>query len=67
MSKTVSIGVATVPAGAAERENRARLVKKADYALYEAKESGRNRAVTWSDELLRKLRRSASARHGQQA
>ncbi|MCA8924391.1 MAG: diguanylate cyclase [Planctomycetes bacterium] len=65
--KTVSIGVATVPAGAAERENRARLVKKADYALYEAKESGRNRAVTWSDELLRKLRRSASARHGQQA
>jgi len=61
--KTVSIGIATVPAGAGERENRARLVKKADYALYEAKESGRNKAVAWSDELLRKLRSKASGRH----
>ena len=51
--KTVSIGIATVPGG--ERETKARLIKKADYALYEAKETGRNKVVQWSEELLRKL------------
>jgi diguanylate cyclase (GGDEF)-like protein len=59
--KTCSVGVATVMPG--ERETPARLVKKADYALYEAKESGRNRLITWSDELLAKLRRNAAARN----
>ena len=51
--KTVSIGIATVPGG--EKETKARLIKKADYALYEAKETGRNKVVQWSEELLRKL------------
>lgn len=60
IQKTCSIGIATVNPG--ERETMARLIKKADYALYEAKETGRNRVVRWSDELLQKLRRSASAR-----
>lgn len=60
IQKTCSIGIATVNPG--ERETMARLIKKADYALYEAKETGRNRFVRWSDELLQKLRRSASAR-----
>ncbi|RMG16647.1 MAG: diguanylate cyclase [Planctomycetota bacterium] len=57
--KTVSIGIATVAPG--ERETMARLIKKADYALYEAKETGRNRSVRWSEELLQKLRRNARA------
>lgn len=60
IQKTVSLGIATVNPG--ERETPARLIKKADYALYEAKETGRNRLVRWSDELLQKLRRSASQR-----
>ena len=60
IQKTVSIGVATVNAG--ERETPARLVKKADYALYEAKETGKNKAVRWTDELLKKLRQHGSAR-----
>lgn len=60
LQKTCSLGIATVNPG--ERETMARLIKKADYALYEAKETGRNRFVRWSDELLQKLRRSASAR-----
>ncbi len=58
LQKTVSIGIATVMPG--ERETPARLLKKADYALYEAKESGRNRYVSWSDELLKKLRSKAA-------
>ena len=60
LHQTISIGIATVNPG--EQETRARLIKRADYALYEAKESGRNRWVRWSDELLQKLRRTASAR-----
>ncbi|MDC3379549.1 diguanylate cyclase, partial [Planctomycetota bacterium] len=64
LRKTISIGIATVVPG--ERETRARLFKKADYALYEAKETGRNKYVHWSDELLQKLRRTASARHKKQ-
>ena len=63
--KTCSIGVATVMPG--ERETPARLLKKADYALYEAKESGRNRLVIWSDELLAKLRRSAGSARSKKA
>ncbi|MGE0713153.1 MAG: diguanylate cyclase [Planctomycetota bacterium] len=59
--KTCSIGIATVMPG--ERETPSRLLKKADYALYEAKESGRNRLVSWTDELLAKLRKNASARN----
>lgn len=59
IQKTVSIGIATVIPG--EHETPARLIKKADYALYEAKESGRNRYVAWSDQLLKKLRRSAAS------
>jgi diguanylate cyclase (GGDEF)-like protein len=59
--KTCSIGVATVMPG--ERETPARLLKKADYALFEAKETGRNRLVCWSDQLLAKLRRTASSRN----
>jgi diguanylate cyclase (GGDEF)-like protein len=61
--KTISVGIATVPPG--EPESKARLIKKADYALYEAKGTGRNRMVHWSEELLQKLRRDAraSARH----
>ncbi len=61
IQKTVSIGVATVMPGEA-RETPARLLKKADYALYEAKETGRNRCVRWTDELLAKIRRTASTR-----
>lgn len=59
--KTCSVGVATVMPG--ERETPARLLKKADYALYEAKDSGRNQVVCWSDQLLAKLRRTASSRN----
>jgi diguanylate cyclase (GGDEF)-like protein len=60
IQKTVSLGIATVNPG--ERETMARLIKKADYALYEAKETGRNRFIRWSEELLQKLRRTASTR-----
>ena len=68
LKKTVSIGMSTVAAG--ERETPARLIKKADYALYEAKDQGKNRCVRWTDELVRKLRQAGSARqrkaHSQQ-
>jgi diguanylate cyclase (GGDEF)-like protein len=60
IQKTVSIGIATV--GPGERETPARLLKKADYALYEAKDAGKNRFVRWTDELVKKLRQAGSAR-----
>jgi len=63
--KTVSIGVATVDPG--EQVPRAKLVKMADYALYYAKDQGRNRTAAWSDELIKELRRSASNRQRKQA
>ena len=62
IQKTASIGIATVLPG--ERETMARLIKKADYALYEAKDTGRNRFIRWSDELLQKLRRQSGRAGG---
>jgi diguanylate cyclase (GGDEF)-like protein len=62
--KTASIGSPSVQPG--EQETKSRFLKKADYALYEAKETGRNRAVPWSDELLQKLRRNARATSSRQ-
>ena len=47
---TVSIGVATFPADA---DSKNELLDKADWALYEAKRSGRNRVVAFSDGMLR--------------
>jgi diguanylate cyclase (GGDEF)-like protein/PAS domain S-box-containing protein len=47
---TVSIGVATFPADA---ESKNELLDKADWALYEAKRSGRNRVVAFSDGMSR--------------
>ena len=43
---TVSIGFAIYPDDA---EDKTKLVERADRALYKAKETGRNRAVAWSD------------------
>ena len=62
--KTLSIGIASVAPG--EVETSARLIKKADYALYEAKDTGRNRFVAWSEELLQKLRRNVRATSNRQ-
>jgi diguanylate cyclase (GGDEF)-like protein len=64
--KTVSVGIASVPPG--DKETLLRLIKKADYALYEAKETGRNKFVRWSEDLLQKLRQKARAsnRHTKQ-
>jgi diguanylate cyclase (GGDEF)-like protein len=62
--KTISIGSASVNPG--EQETQSRFIKKADYALFEAKETGRNRAIPWSDELLQKLRRNARATSSRQ-
>ena len=59
IQKTVSIGIATVEKG--ERESPARLIKKADFALYEAKETGKNRCVRWTDELVKKLRQGGGS------
>jgi diguanylate cyclase (GGDEF)-like protein len=47
---TVSVGVATFPADA---ESKNELLDRADWALYEAKRSGRNRVVAFSDGLSR--------------
>lgn len=44
---TISVGVASVLPGQ-EDCNEVRLIARADQALYEAKTSGRNRAVSWS-------------------
>ena len=47
---TISIGVATFPADARGKNE---LLDKADWALYAAKRSGRNRVVAFSEGLLR--------------
>jgi diguanylate cyclase (GGDEF)-like protein len=47
---TVSVGIATFPADA---ESKNELLDRADWALYEAKRSGRNRVVAFSDGLPR--------------
>ena len=44
---TISVGLATLPAG--ERKPIEELLKKADTALYDAKEAGRNRVVPYDE------------------
>lgn len=43
---TMSFGLASYPVDA---DNKAELIDRADQALYSAKESGRNRTVSWSE------------------
>ena len=43
---TISVGFATFPADA---ENKTELIERADRALYDAKENGRNQARHYSD------------------
>ncbi len=57
LSVTISGGVAS----ADKVQDGKALIKNADLGLYAAKESGRNRVVPWSDELLQKLRRTAAS------
>jgi diguanylate cyclase (GGDEF)-like protein len=54
---TMSIGVATFPADA---RDRAALIERADLALYHAKESGRNRVVSFREFSAAKNARRAS-------
>lgn len=48
LNVTASLGLAVFPSHAGDTD---RLVKRADQALYAAKNSGRNRVVTWNSEL----------------
>ena len=48
---TVSIGIASTAEGAAQFPDRETLVSAADDALYEAKESGRNRTTASTEEI----------------
>jgi two-component system, cell cycle response regulator len=43
---TISIGIATAPVDSKTKEE---LIEKTDQALYNAKNNGRNRSVTWSE------------------
>ena len=54
---TMSIGIATFPD---DGSNRATLIEHADQALYNAKESGRNRCVSYRRHLAEKPVRQAS-------
>jgi len=45
---TISLGIATFPEDAEEKHE---LIEKADMALYQAKETGRNRFCCWQDSL----------------
>jgi diguanylate cyclase len=51
MTVTASLGVAAIEQGATEP---GKLVDQADKALYQAKESGRNRVEQWSQALADK-------------
>lgn len=46
ISITMSFGLASYPV---DGDNKAKLIDRADQALYYAKESGRNRTITWSE------------------
>ena len=58
---TVSIGVASYPADAADGEG---LLNSADFSLYRAKETGRNRVVIFDDELRRDLEKVTTGSRG---
>ncbi len=46
---TVSIGISTNPKGVKEKiKNKEELIERADKALYEAKNKGRNKSIHWS-------------------
>lgn len=53
---TVSIGTASIIAGESSLDD---LVRRADEALYQAKNSGRNRTTVWSSERVDESRRQA--------
>ncbi|HEY5951963.1 MAG TPA: diguanylate cyclase, partial [Kofleriaceae bacterium] len=55
LSVTESIGVSAFPD---DGRDRATLIERADLALYEAKHSGRNRVVTWTEAQAAKTKKA---------
>ncbi|HVO31664.1 MAG TPA: GGDEF domain-containing protein, partial [bacterium] len=54
---TISVGVASYPSDASDGES---LLNSADFALYRAKETGRNRVVIFDEALRRDLEKAGS-------
>jgi diguanylate cyclase (GGDEF)-like protein len=54
INKTTSIGISSLEPG----DTRDSLLKKADYALYFAKNHGRNRSDVWDQDLAREVKRT---------